>query len=63
MERRVADGEWGIGFSLVFFGWFVAVFIWLATRALPKGGNLMSDAVVVAMDVASRFKAALLPRK
>jgi uncharacterized oligopeptide transporter (OPT) family protein len=50
-------------FSLVFFGWFVAVFIWLATRALPKGGNLMSDAVVVAMDVASRFKAALLPRK
>ncbi|MBT5661361.1 MAG: oligopeptide transporter, OPT family, partial [Euryarchaeota archaeon] len=24
-------------FSLIFFGWFVGVFIWLATRALPKG--------------------------
>ena len=47
--------------SLVFFGWFVAVFIWLATRALPKGNNLFSDAVLVASDVAKKFTAALLP--
>ena len=50
-------------FSLVFFGWFIAVFIWLATRALPKGGNLLTDAVVVATDVLVRFRAALLPPK
>ncbi len=48
--------------SLVFFGWFVAVFVWLATRALPKGNNLLSDAVVVAMDAVRKFKNALLPQ-
>lgn len=48
--------------SLVFFGWFVAVFVWLATRALPKGNNLLSDAVVVAMDAMRKFKNALLPQ-
>lgn len=48
--------------SLVFFGWFVAVFVWLATRALPKGNNLFSDAVVVAMDAVRKFKNALLPQ-
>ncbi len=47
--------------SLVFFGWFVAVFVWLATRALPKGNNLLSDAVVVAMDVLKKFKNAFIP--
>ena len=47
--------------SLAFFGWFVAVFIWLATRALPKGGNLLNDAFVVAGDVLIKFRDALLP--
>ncbi|MFB1005730.1 MAG: oligopeptide transporter, OPT family [Candidatus Poseidoniaceae archaeon] len=47
--------------SLAFFGWFVAVFIWLATRALPKGGNLLTDAMVVAGDVLIKFYNALLP--
>lgn len=47
--------------SLAFFGWFVAVFIWLATRALPKGGNLLTDAFVVAGDVLIKFRDALLP--
>ena len=47
--------------SLVFFGWFVAVFVWLATRALPKGNNLLTDAVVVAMDVLRKFKNAFIP--
>ena len=48
-------------FSLLFFGWFVGVFIWLATRALPKGGNLFSEALVIASDVMKKFVAALLP--
>ncbi len=47
--------------SLAFFGWFVAVFIWLATRALPKGGNLFTDAIAVAGDVLVKFRDALLP--
>ena len=47
--------------SLVFFGWFVAVFVWLATRALPKGNNLLTDAVVVAIDVLKKFKNAFIP--
>ena len=47
--------------SLAFFGWFVAVFIWLATRALPKGGNLLSDAFTVLHDVYHKFITALLP--
>lgn len=33
--------------SLLFFGWFVAVFIWLATRALPKGGHLLTETVLI----------------
>ena len=47
--------------SLAFFGWFVAVFIWLATRALPKGGNLLSAAFTVLHDVYHKFITALLP--
>ena len=37
-------------FSLVFFGWFTAVFIWLATRALPSGGNLFKEANMIVTD-------------
>jgi len=37
-------------FSLMFFGWFVAVFIWLATRALPKGGNLATESRMIVLD-------------
>ena len=48
-------------FSLLFFGWFVGVFIWLATRARPKGGNLFNEALVIASDVMKKFVAALLP--
>ena len=36
--------------SLMFFGWFVAVFIWLATRALPKGGNLVTESRMIVLD-------------
>ena len=42
-------------FSLLFFGWFVAVFIWLATRALPKGGNLLTESVFIIRNIATKF--------
>ena len=42
-------------FSLLFFGWFVAVFIWLATRALPKGGNLLTEAVAILQNITWKF--------
>ncbi|MDE0869702.1 MAG: oligopeptide transporter, OPT family [Candidatus Poseidoniaceae archaeon] len=42
-------------FSLLFFGWFVGVFIWLATRALPKGGNLISEAVIILQNITRNF--------
>jgi len=42
-------------FSLLFFGWFVAVFIWLATRALPKGGNLFTEAMTILQNITSKF--------
>ena len=45
--------------SLAFFGWFVAVFIWLATRALPKGGNLFVETNLIVRDVAWKFWNAL----
>jgi putative OPT family oligopeptide transporter len=42
-------------FSLLFFGWFVAVFIWLATRALPKGGNLVNESGIIALNAFQKF--------
>ena len=42
-------------FSLMFFGWFVAVFIWLATRALPKGGNLLTESRMIVLDACQKL--------
>ena len=42
-------------FSLMFFGWFVAVFIWLATRALPKGGNLVTESQIIVLDACQKL--------
>ena len=42
-------------FSLMFFGWFVAVFIWLATRALPKGGNLVHESRIIVLNACQKF--------
>jgi putative OPT family oligopeptide transporter len=47
--------------SLVFFGWFVAVFIWLATRALPSGGNLLKEFILIVKDSASKFIRIFVP--
>ena len=49
--------------SLLFFAWFVGVFIWLATRALPKGGSLAGDAVMVVADAFRNMVDALQPKK
>ena len=49
--------------SLVFFGWFLGVFIWLATRALPKGGSLLGDAVMVVAEAVRNLINSLKPRQ
>ena len=52
---------WRIGtlsytLSLVFFGWFVAVFIMLSARALPSRGNLAENLMYVAADAAKKLR-------
>ena len=41
--------------SLIFFGWFVLVFLWLATRTLPKNSNLISDFIAVLNDILKKL--------
>ncbi len=48
--------------SLAFFGWFVFVFIWLATRALPSGGNLFRESLMVVKDAISKFIGIFTPK-
>ncbi|MBT5454576.1 MAG: oligopeptide transporter, OPT family [Euryarchaeota archaeon] len=50
-------------FSLIFFGWFVGVFIWLATRALPKGGSLFGDVVVILAETIGDLLNSLRPKQ
>lgn len=40
-------GTLGNSLSLLFYGWFVAVFITLAAQAMPKDGHLITDTVMV----------------
>ena len=49
--------------SLAFFAWFVGVFIWLASRALPKGGSLAGDAVMVSAEAFRNMVDAFQPNK
>ena len=49
--------------SLAFFAWFVGVFIWLASRALPKGGSLAGDAVMITAEAVRNALDALQPKK
>ena len=49
--------------SLIFFGWFVGVFIWLATRALPKGGSLFGDVVVIVAESIGNLLQSLKPKQ
>ncbi|MDG1539870.1 MAG: oligopeptide transporter, OPT family [Candidatus Poseidonia sp.] len=50
-------------FSLAFFAWFVGVFIWLATRALPKGGSLLGDVVVILAETIGNLLHSLKPKQ
>ncbi|HIF46571.1 MAG TPA: oligopeptide transporter, OPT family [Candidatus Poseidoniales archaeon] len=56
-------GTLGNMLSLVFFGWFVAVFISLSARSLPAKGNLLNDSMEVLSDAAVRLKSVLTPPK
>ena len=67
--NNILPSDWfgGIGtldhplWSLLFFGWFVAVFIMLSARALPKKGNLFGDLIFVLSDAAKRLKGVITP--
>jgi len=52
--------------SLLFYAWFIGVFIFLATRALPKsrdGSNLLTDTMAVVTDGCRKFLKALKPSR
>ena len=49
------------GLSLLFFAWFVGVFLWLATRALPDGGNLAKEILTTASHALKRFVRSFIP--
>lgn len=50
-------------YSLLFFAWFAGVFVWLATRALPKGNSLAGDSVVIASDAIGQLMQSLKPKR
>ena len=47
--------------SLVFFAWFVGVFLWLTTRSLPGGGNLVKDILTTASHALKKFVRSFIP--
>ena len=49
------------GISLLFFAWFVGVFLWLATRALPSGGHLGKEMLTTASHALKRFVRSFIP--
>jgi hypothetical protein len=49
------------GLSLLFFGWFVGVFLWLATRALPSGGHLGKEILATASHAVKKFVRSFVP--
>ena len=55
LQDYFGTGTLGNFLSLAFFAWFVGVFIWLATRALPSGGNLLVESITVLKDSVSKF--------
>ena len=63
LPELLGIGVLGNLLSLAFFAWFVGIFIWLATRALPEGGNLLTDAIVVARNAISRAYQSLMPKR
>jgi len=49
------------GLSLLFFAWFVGVFLWLATRALPDGGNLAREMLATARHALYKLVRSFIP--
>ena len=49
------------GLSLLFFAWFVGVFLWLATRALPDGGNLAMEMLATARHALKKLVRSFIP--
>ncbi len=45
--KALGIGTLGDSLSLLFYGWFVAVFITLAAQAMPKGSHLITDTTVI----------------
>mgnify|MGYP006130624949 FL=1 len=62
LDKIFSTGELNNLLSLLFFGWFVAIFIWLATRALPSGGNLINEALIIMKDSAQKFIGIFIPK-
>jgi len=62
LDKIFSTGELNNLLSLLFFGWFVAIFIWLATRALPSGGNLINEALIIMKDSAQKFMSIFIPK-
>ncbi len=63
LPELLGIGVLGNVLSLAFFAWFVGIFIWLANRALPEGGNLLTDALEVMRNVISRTIGSLMPKR
>ena len=63
LPRIFGIGALGNFLSLSFFAWFVGIFIWLATRALPEGGNLLTDAIAVVRNAISSAYQSLMPKR
>ena len=62
LDKIFSTGELNNLLSLLFFGWFVAIFIWLATRALPSGGNIMNEVLIIIKDSAQKFVRIFIPK-
>ncbi|HIE82857.1 MAG TPA: hypothetical protein EYQ00_02975, partial [Dehalococcoidia bacterium] len=45
--KALGIGTLGNSLSLLFYGWFVAVFITLAAQAMPKGSHLITDTITI----------------
>ncbi|MDE0556855.1 MAG: oligopeptide transporter, OPT family [Candidatus Poseidoniaceae archaeon] len=63
LPELLGIGVLGNLLSLAFFAWFVGIFIWLATRALPEGGNLLTDAIAVVRNAILRTYQSLMPKR
>ncbi len=59
-------GQLGDLWTLLFYGWFIAVFVFLVSRSLPlsrDGSNLITDSIAVIGDGFKRFIRAFSPQK